>query len=284
MYILFYGNCQSKAICKTLNLDEINMFNIECYKTDISKKCFDEMILKCDLIITQPICDNYRNKDYLSTSYIIKNARKNCKIIIFDSCYFDFYYFDLTYKKINDKPLGKPSDYHYNKMIECYKDNKSINYYIDNYVNNEKLKTKDELETIAENSLSKLRERNANNKKKYVGNNVFIISTYEYIKNNYKDKLLFYSMNHPTKYLLQFICEEIVNILKIKNTINYEIDVLASETKCIIYKCIQQNVNFDIKKHFPLTLQKKNVYEITELYYDTYSKKPMVSYQLPLFN
>ena len=272
MYILFYGNCQSKAVCKTLNLDEINMFNIECYKTDISKKGFDEMIQKCDLIITQPICDNYRNKEYLSTSYIIKNARKNCKIIIFDSCYLDFYYFDLTYKKIDGVPLNEPNDYHYNKMIECYQDNKSIKYYIENYVNNVKLKTSKELETIAENSFSKLRERNTNTKNKYVGNNVFIISIYEFIKNNYKDKLLFYSMNHPTKYLLQFICEQIVSILKIKNTINYDIDVLSTGPKCIIYKCIQQNVNFDISLHLPLLLQKKDLYEITQLYYDTYRK------------
>ena len=36
-------------------------------------------------------------------------------------------------------------------------------------------------------------------------------------------------MNHPTKYVIQFICEKITNIL--------------DNTKCIIYKCISKNVN-----------------------------------------
>ena len=275
--ILFYGNCQLHAIKETLSLSktEYKIHSISCWMTDINKENFTDIIKQANIIITQPIQDNYRKLDYLSTNYIINNSDINSKIIIFDSCHFNFYYFDLTYKFFKNELLNKPIDYHYNKMIESYINNNSIEYYIDNYVNNENLKSSEELETIATNSLNELQKRYNENYDKYIINitnkNIYLISIYEFVKNNYKDKLLFYSMNHPTKYVIQYICEEIIKILQIQNTINYNIDNL-SNPKSILYKCIQKNVNFDINNHLPLTLNKTNIYDIAKLYYDTYTE------------
>jgi hypothetical protein len=272
MYILLYGNCQLYAILKTLNLSKkYNVVNIECWKKHIDKQEFTNIINKCNVIITQPINDAYRDVDYLSTSYIIKNKKPGCKLIIFDSCHFDFYYFDLTYKMFNNDVLHKPSDYHYHKMIECYNNKHSIKYYITNFVNNLDLKSSEELETIAQNSLNELQNRNKKNKEKYSDENMYVIGIGEYIKNNYKDKLLFYSMNHPTKYVIQFICEKIIDILQIDNSIDYNIDVLSA-TKCILYKCISKNVNFDINDHNPLTSGIQDINKITHLYYSTYKE------------
>jgi hypothetical protein len=114
-------------------------------------------------------------------------------------------------------------------MIETYNNDMSIDYYIENYVNNMDLKTIEELNDIANCSLNILLDKYNDNIKNYkTYENVYIISTYEFIKNNYKDKLLFYSMNHPTKYVLQYISEEIIKHLEIINTINYNIDPLTS--------------------------------------------------------
>lgn len=271
MEILFYGNCQLYACLKTLNLSsEYNVYLIECWKEIIDKEYFTNIIKKCNIIITQPINDNYRNVDYLSTTYIVKNKKHNCKLIIFDSCYFNFYYFDLTYKMFNNNILHKPLDYHYNKMIECYNENKSIEYYITHFVNNLELKSTEELDIIAQDSLNHLHNNYINNKQKYSDEYIYIIQTYEYIKQNYKDILLFYSMNHPTKYLIQFICEQIIDILQISNTINYDVDLLNNPA-CILYKCISKNVNFDINKHSALTLNNIDVSKITQIYYDTYN-------------
>jgi hypothetical protein len=41
------------------------------------------------------------------------------------------------------------------------------------------------------------------------------------------------------KYIFHFICHEIIDILKIENTINYYFDSL-NNTKCILYSCIQK--------------------------------------------
>jgi hypothetical protein len=280
MCILFYGNCQLNAICQTLNLDQnkFSIFNIPCHNTNISKEEFTTILNQCNLIVTQSIKDNYRNTDYLSTSYIINNAtRSTCNIIIFDSCYFSFYHFDVEYKYFNNNILHNPVDYHHKYMIDSYHNNLSIEDYINNYHNNTELKSSEELEIIANNSLDELNRRYENNIKKYYnGRNVYFIPTYNFIKNNYKDKLLFYSINHLTKYLIQYICEEILNLINLlennhlKNTINYHIDILSTEPKCLLYKCIQKNINFNLNEHVPNILGNIDIYEITKIYYDTY--------------
>jgi hypothetical protein len=271
MNILFYGNCQLYAIIQTLNLpNNYNIFHINCWKDNINKEFFTDIIIKCDIIITQIINDNYRDVEYLSTKYIKQHKKSDCKLIIFDSCYFNFYYFDLTYKQFNNNILHKPIDYHYNKMIECYNNN-SIEYYINNIINNVDLKSYDELELIANNSLDELYKRYINAKTNFNDKNIFVITTHDYIKLNYKNKLLFYSMNHPTKYVIQFICEQIINILQIRNTIKYNLDIL-NNPKCILYKCISKNVNFDINSYNALTLNLTDINKITQLYYDTYKK------------
>ena len=65
MKILFYGNCQLFAILKTLNLyPDIITHNIECFSSDICEEEFTLLINTSDIIITQPITDNYRDKMY----------------------------------------------------------------------------------------------------------------------------------------------------------------------------------------------------------------------------
>ena len=274
MNILFYGNCQLFAIKNIINLNpaQFNQYHIECFSTFINKEDYDNILKKCDIIITQQISKNYREKEYLSTEYLINNCNPKCKIIIFDSCHFDFYYFDLTYKFINGKLVDKPSHYHYNNLIKTYKSGLSEQHYIDNYINNEKIKSVEELEIIANNSLDELQKRFKNNLELHKNHdNVTVISSYEYIKKNYKNKLLFYSMNHPTKYVLHDICEQILKLLCIKNTINYELNVLDG-TRCIIYKCIQNVVNFNINDYPPLLDKINNVESIVKKYYESYKE------------
>lgn len=274
MKVLVYGNCQAGAVKQTLNINPTiaTVTYVPCYSTDITAESFTNLIKGSAVIITQPIKENYREQFYLSTQYIIETASKDCKIIIFDSCHFDFYYFDLSYKWFTPNSLlCKPIDYHYNEMINCFKNNKNIDYYLDNFVNNIDLKSSEELEELANKSLQELHNRNVKNTSLYNSDNTHIISTYQYIKENYKNKLLFYSMNHPSKYLIQYICEEIINILQIKNTINYNIDML-NNPKCILYNCISKVVNFNISDHNPVTCNLTDNYSITDLYFNTYKE------------
>ena len=154
-------------------------------------------------------------------------------------------------------------------MIENYKNNDSIENYIDNYVNNPNLISKEELLNNANNSINELKRRTQKLKDGLVYKNAYTICVADFIATNYKDKLLFYSMNHPTKYIINYISEEIIKILKINNTINYNSDILDN-AKCILYKCIQPLVNFDISKEVIKTKGYTNIFLIVEIYYKTY--------------
>jgi hypothetical protein len=272
--VLFYGNCQPGAVSPTLNLpcEQYQTIYIPCFGNNIiNEHDFLQFILTSDIIITQPINDNYQEKFYLSTSFILQHAKKTAKIIIFDSCHFDFYYFDLTYKTIDNQILHEPIDYHYTTMIDCYKNNQTPDDYINDFVNKSDLKSSEELESMANKSLNELNERFIRAKEKYeISSNIHCISIHDYVKSNYKDKLLFYSMNHPTKYIIEYICEEIIKYLDIPNTINYNLHGL-NNPKCILYRCIQKNVNFDISNHNPLACELTDIHSITNLYYSTYS-------------
>jgi hypothetical protein len=159
-------------------------------------------------------------------------------------------------------------------MIESYINGFSPEYYINNFVNNLDLTTSEELDKKAEDSLNELYKRYVDNKRKYNGNNIHIISTYEYIKQNYKEKLLFYTVNHPTKYLIQYICKEIIEILQIENTMNYDIDILSS-IRCILYKSVSKAVNFDITSCSASLLNITDINKITLIYYDKYKENEL---------
>lgn len=83
-------------------------------------------------------------------------------------------------------------------------------------------------------------------------------------------------MNHPSYYLLKFISEQIVLLLSLKN-INYKFYEIDN-CKCIIYKCIQKVIKFNINE-CKLKIQDSNngeikdtIEDITKLYYDIYDR------------
>ena len=264
--ILLVGNCQTFALEKCLNLYEnYEVRQIMIHSETLNKNDYTILINNYDIIITQPISESYRELDYLGTNYLIDNTKNNT-IIIFPSCYFDFYYPDLIYYG-----LSEPVDYHYVNMINNFKDNSSIENYITHCVNNPNLFSKEILLEKAENSFKEM-ERRDFEVKDYIlkRKNIYYISITNFVKNNFKEKLLFYSMNHPSKYLIHYISEEIISILNIPNSILYNLDPLDNP-KCILYSCINNVVNFDVNKETIKLKDKKTVYLITKLYYEVYS-------------
>lgn len=163
-----------------------------------------------------------------------------------------------------------PHDYHYNRIIDTFKSALPIEHYINQYVNNITLKSPEELEELAQHSLKELQTRYIKNVENYGKfTNVSIISTYDFIKNNYRDKLLFYSMNHPAPFVIQYICEEIIKIVSLNCTINYTMDLLGAY-KGILYKCIQPVVRFNIDDCKPNINGTHTIVDIVNYYVHAY--------------
>ena len=274
--ILFYGNCQIVAIRNTLNLNS-NKYNtclLKCWDGSIKVDFFTNWIQKSDIIIAHATKDNYLNKEYLSTNYILSNCKSGCKIIIVPSCYFNFYFFDIDSLLIKSR---KPTDYHYTNMIKCYLKGKSVDYYLTHYVNNPDFKSKKALEKIADDSLQALNNRYNDSQKYKINDQVTTISISKFISDNYKDKLLFHTLNHPTKILIQHICYEIIKITNIETTMDTWSDFLSSTIRNIMYKCVEKVIHFNCPAPL-IDLTYKNFYHkhhdaksITQFYYDAYA-------------
>jgi hypothetical protein len=282
--LLYYGNCQVGSLNNIIkkSFSDYNITIVLCWMDNIDKNDFLNKIQQADIIITQPINPNYKNTNYLHTEFILENANENAKIIIFPSLHFNFYYFDLKYKTLKDNTLlREPSDYHYGELINYYLENKSEIDFFNEIIENPTFKLTVELENIAIDSINEL-EKRENEISKY--NNIrecLIIKSSKFIEENYKKKLLFYSMNHPAKYIFHYIAELILDHLSIDKNINYEIDSLYNHERGLLYNCIQQVVYFDISKENPrlhnYNLEDKN--KIINKYYDTYKKNNLHNIQ-----
>jgi hypothetical protein len=266
MNILFYGNCQLEKLIKILNLCEHKHIiqYIECFTATLSDIEFDTILKSQDIIITQPICDNYRNMYYLSSSYVVNNCAKHSKIIFVNNCHFDFYYFDLQYNEDQNNQFSNFMNYIHGEMLNSITNNGSYEKYCDYVYNNEQYKSYDELIDIFNNNIANLENR-YNQMLHYSKPNTFFISFIDFIKSNYKQKLLFYTFNHPSKYLLQFIANEIIKILGIENTINMDIDPFDFE-RYILYSCLQKMVYFNINEYSPYINNKTSIKEIYNIY------------------
>jgi hypothetical protein len=242
-----------QALMKTTGL---NGQYIACYKTLLTCEDFNKIIKSCDIIFTQMISDDYHNKFYLSTSNIIKKKKEDCKLFICGNNYMKFYYFD----SFISKTLLSPNPYHHYSIIKHYQD---LDYIINNIVNNIDFKNKEYLEQVVNNDFQELIKRENIIKAKYVGKNIYYIFTSEFIKNNFKKELLFYTINHPAKVIFQHMAEQINKIIKIK--INYDIDPLKSNVKQILFKCIEKIVDFKIDRYITYNL-KNYIISYTKIY------------------
>ena len=142
------GNCQAYALHLYLDnnivfKNKYNYIHVEpvhsITECDILK-LYNSILPELDLILIQPINNNYRNDVRLSTNNILNNVNNQCIKILFPSCYFAFYQPFLQYImdiSFENTILNKPCDYHDTNLIKLFVDNPNneIQTHYENYKN-----------------------------------------------------------------------------------------------------------------------------------------------------
>ena len=275
------GNCQSKALSTFLLSNNIfnNMYEyievkpIYLMNDNELNYFYTYTILELDLIIIQPINEDFNENIKYSTKTILNNTKKNCISILIPSLYFDFYHPYLCYLNRDSGKIQDPIDYHDKTLIKLYLAYKEctneqiIEKYM-NIFNNEifinNLMINDKLTLALQNI-----EKREHNFKDYIVNNTFCIYSYDFIKNNYKEKLLFYSINHPSKYVFSYLTDEILKYLNI-DIKDYPNDLDPFNTLIIpIYIFLKKSLNFDITQYNKMINDKSLYNKYIDVYRNT---------------
>jgi hypothetical protein len=293
MNILFYGSCNVTSLIKTPNLkqsilgrafEDHNVSCVVCHETELLEEQFLQLIENQDVIVTVPINKEYRNKTYLSTEYILRNKKKDAKVMIFVSLHSHYYYFDYGHIFDEGIHIKQPHHLHFRSLFNFYKQGKTEKQFIEECVLNKDFKSYQQLEDLAnkdtaelfgrQNSLIELQARHEN---------IIIIDAAKFIKDNYKKYQMFYSLNHPSNYLLYFIAEEILKEL------NLPIDLVnraakAFDDKFLLYECQQKYFDFNIHERAVDYTALCNNYNITTLeqatcyFYNSYKGQGIKKY------
>jgi hypothetical protein len=279
-----YGSCQAHALGLILNSNEIFKKQYQYHPVkapwgtplDEIQEYNRTLFPTLDLFIYQPII-NYEEPK--TTKYITQNCLKpGCQIIIFPFLYFRGYHPQsvTVWDTTNDKAV---SSHH----IEClYHDKNLISSYLQPNFNldefTKKINSFDFYDwnttfNITMQSLKELRKREIND---YVG---YYIRVADFIQQNFQQQLLFWTVNHPTKYLLQYLAKQVFNHLGIWIAFDNQIDPLSKGDVFPIYNSVAKNhgLTFDYIRHYmrghQLTL-KKQVFQQSLASYDQLLQTP----------
>ena len=263
------GNCQAEALSNFLFSN--NIFNkiyeyiqvkpIYLMNENELNYFYTYTLLELDLIIIQPINDDFNGNIKYSTKSILNNIKQDCISILFPSLYFDFYHPYLCYLNGDNCKIQEPIDYHDKILIKLYLAYKesSNEEIIEKYMsifNNEIFINNSMIYDNLTLSLLNIDERE-NNFKDYIVNNTKCIYCYDFIKNNYQENLLFYSVNHPSKYLLSYLSDEILKYLNIPSE-EYPNNLDPFNNLIIpIYNYLKYVLKFDITQYNKMIYDKE---------------------------
>lgn len=273
------ANCQGIVLQQFLQTNKFFVIEYEYIYYNpiqiISKEEIDnfyKIIDKLDLLIIQPIDDNYKNYYKYSTKSILKNLRKDCKVIMFPSIYFTGYYPNIVHDYIKEINIVVHDINIIKKFINS-KDKESFIKDCIDIINDPNFYSKEFINNNINTSLKELENIETNANINYKPHNFIKISNF--IRENYINKILFFSLNHQNKYIFRYMSNKILELLLFEK-MDYpeELDPQQNIESCIVYKSVINTINKDLTKNIfsQRELPIVNLKTFLEFHYDKYSK------------
>lgn len=205
-----FGNCQANPIGSILQSDA--SFKQEFEFVPFSKPAFAlraediattmEHISKLDVLITQNVSEKF---GVFSSRNLIAHLKPGARVIRIPNAYFSGYTPEVTYFRAAEPHVTKFCDYHDANLLKFYFDSPDTAlervldaYHADNFYSN------DFVLANAQASITELQKRE-------LDCDVYVS---DFIERKWQQDVLFYSMNHPNRALLNHICEQIAEILE----------------------------------------------------------------------
>ncbi len=173
-------------------------------------------VASCDIFITQPIKgENYKQLG-IDTETLKSLMKKDSKLLKIPVPYFIGYFPEQFYLHDEKSTLigeceGLAHPYHNRIIFYGYLKHLNAQEVLDILNSETNIKN---ITKIAEKSLEELKIRDEN----------LDFGLYEFVKENYKNKRLFWTINHPTNCILEYMCNEILKKLSLDE--NFDINNL----------------------------------------------------------
>lgn len=230
----------------------------------------DQVASEVDLLIYQPVSDNYKGIFQLSTRYIKDRLKPDCQTISFPIAYFTGYNPEMIYlRDLNGAVISEPFAYHDINILRLFAQGESVKEIL-------KIIQADDFYTafFAEKQLNEtIVSLNAREKE-------IDIKLSQFIQDNFRTERLFHVFNHPSGRILELIAGSILNHLKI-NDQNFKsgnkMDLL-SKNAFPIYPSLIKHLNIQFKCTFKYRFENKNYSagEVVGLFTDFYAKNQEV--------
>lgn len=266
------GNCQIYPVIEILKQspDFAKHFSIKLFQpchiiTAESVKKLHRALQNCQILITQPIKDEYRNFIGLGTNKLKSIISSKTELITIPSLYFNCYNPELfTIKNVNLNIFSSIFSYHHKQIFQSFISGYSIsqaNEFI-NDINSNFVKDSflfDAFKEIAQ------RENNID------------IKMLSFIQDNYKKDRLFWTFNHPAYSTLSALVRKILSVLSLHDDLAQSAQrEYLDHTIFPILPSIRKRLDIYFKDNYIYRISgtNMNMIEIITYYYEFYQKNP----------
>jgi hypothetical protein len=207
--IYIHGNCQTLAIERILaEIFEIRknfiVISNAVHNVDLNHLEYVlSSIVRADYFICQPVKLGYRKTNKLSTEYLKSLLKDSCKVISFPNIFFEGYFPEQLVFDIN--VLNSPC--HDYNLLRFYLKGNSVET-INHAIKLGDFYKKEDVLYNFNSSLEELQRRELEN--------ALDIKVSEIILKEYRENKLFHTINHPTRKMLLYVLEYILQKLDIE--------------------------------------------------------------------
>lgn len=206
--VVIFANCQSGAIGKTLL--ESNAFKdmfewvvippVHSINTSDGIKHLLDSVSIADVFIYQ-VVNNLGWPEELKSNFLLDKLKVECLKISIPSMYFDGYFPHLSTMDGKEGPLNLVHDYF---IASGFIKGMSV-LDVKNMITSEYLYDEVTANNSVENALNSLREREVTQ--------MLDIRISSYIEDNFKTNKLFNQFNHPSRDVIEYVCDSILDTL-----------------------------------------------------------------------
>lgn len=270
-----------KKICISGNCVSRPLYEILLYHTSLREKyeikllkpifmvepCDIESIKKevesCDIFITQPIKGEKYKQLGIDTETLKSLMKKDSKLLKIPVPYFIGYFPEQFYLHDEKSSLigeceGLAHPYHNRIIFYGYLNHLKAQEVLDILNNETNIKN---ITKVAEKSLEELKNRDED----------LDFGLYGFVKENYKNKRLFWTINHPANCIIEYMCNEILKNLGLDEKIDIDNleEFLDKAYRTPIMKSVAAELNLSNIKD-----GEKYTIDIINTYYQYYEKHP----------